>query len=426
MNPRMLYSTVLGIPADVEEPTKYQLLGIGPEEATPERVAKALEERRLKAKQSVRDPRLIPAVLMLEKELQEAAATLGDPKLRAAYDAQIGSAPSGAVPTAADRKAQLRNFVREQARELSEPDGTMTAENKEELSRRLAGKGLSQKSVDHVLNQIPDAVEGEAPNAAATMSFFEDAIDMVIRKGPLSDEDRLRFIEMGKSFGLSEEKALAVIEAKAAGQASAGAQPQEAAPPEAPGETVESAPPGPTHEELLDRFEAKVRDLCPSGRPADNQQKLDVTRAMKECGVSLDEARSVLRKVRAKAEATREAPSAEPAQAPPEPNAEAAEPEAEPEAPAEEAAEPRAETRAPAEPTPEAPVPPAKEESAALPTLQPAEPVSPPVPESEAAPKKRRHIAKIGRRRLKWEQIIPIIVIIIFALVIWLFGKIFD
>ena len=226
MNPQVLYTQLLGIPPDIEKPTKYELLGLPEQGITPKRVEKALEERRLRARQNVPDARLIPAVLMVEKELQEAAETLKDPKKRAVYDAELarerGVRPK---PDIEARKAELRKYIREQAKRLGEPDGSMTAANKEELARLFADRQIPAKTIDHILGQIadhvtePEPVAPEPPEApaapqdeASPVRFLEEAIKMVVSKGAISAKDRNGFVEMGRHIGLSEQQVLELIE----------------------------------------------------------------------------------------------------------------------------------------------------------------------------------------------------------------------
>jgi len=399
MNSRMLYTSLLGMPEDVEEPTAYQLLGITPEEATPERVAEALEERRQYARKNVPNPRLIPAVMLLETELQQAADILSDPKKRAAYDAKhkIGR-PTPETTDREARKNELRRFIRRQVKELSEPDRTMTAANKEELARRLAAEGIAQKTIDRVLEQIPDAAESKGPATGAVTDFFEEAVDMALQKGILSPEDRQRFVEMGKSFGVDVETANRIIESKMAGgqaaKAPAEAPAREPVAEKPPEQAVEPAEP--SHEENLKTFEARLREICPSARP-DNAQKQTLAEAMRELRISRDDAMSIIKKVRKEYDAAK-AERERPPEAAPEPRAEepAPEPRAEP-APAQ---TPEKVKAAPAEPS-------AAEAKKEAPTRR----------------KRRKRPLRILGMKLKLEMIIPVVVVILFVLFIWFFNK---
>ena len=429
MNSRMLYTSLLGLPEDLEEPTLYQLLGITPEEATPERVAEALEERKQYARSNVPDPRLIPAVMVLETELQQAADVLSDPTKRTAYDAKhkIGRPAPEPIDREA-RKNKLRRFIREQVKELSAPDKTMTAANKEELARRLSAKGIAQKTIDHVLGQIPDASKDKEPSGGAVTDFFEQAVGMALQKGILNDEDRGRFIEMGKSFGVDEETAMKIIDSKIA-QRPEEAPPEEIREPVPAEQTVEKPPeekkpaptaPAPSREESLTAFETRLREICPSGR-LDGAQRKTLTQAMKELRVSRDDAMGIIKKVRKEYDAAQARETAPPEPAP-EPPAEEAPPAIEPTPEPEAAREPTAEPESAPVEAPEKTDAPAVAEQAPEPTADQV--VSAP----EAAPphpRRRKRPLRILGVKLKLEMIIPVLVVILFVLFIWLFTKYF-
>jgi len=411
MNPKMLYSSVLGMPTDIDEPTLYQLLGVKPEEATPEAISKALKERTQLTRKNIPDPRFIPAIMVLQKELQEAADTLSDPKKRAAYDSEhnIGqdAAPT-AKSSAEEKRDRLRKFIREQVRELSEADGTMTADNKEEIVKRLKEKGIGEKTIGKVLERIADAKE-EAPaegSSAKAAKFFEEAVDMVLQKGAMSEDDKNRFVEVGKNFGLDEEEALKIIAAKTASENMEAVQAEtdesiqvaepekpeppktEPAKPEPPREEPETpAEEEPSQEQRLLEFEKLARELCPTGKPKDNDAKKEITHAVKELRLTPEAAKNVLIKINKEYKAAHTQPKEPPAPPP-----------------------------APPKPRPEKPT----EEQ---PVITEAPPEA--KPEKPAAPKKKKTESrrKRSRSKIKWEVVIPAIVLIVCATIIMLFFK---
>ncbi|MCI0342487.1 MAG: J domain-containing protein [Planctomycetales bacterium] len=131
------YQRFLGLPHDIAKPDYYQILGLEPTAATPDRVARYAQERLVKlARRRTEDPEAVEA---LAEEVRRAERTLGDPGGRARYDTE-------------ERERRLREVERIVRYQIV--DGVLSADAESTVLREGARLGLREAEVRGILEQI--------------------------------------------------------------------------------------------------------------------------------------------------------------------------------------------------------------------------------------------------------------------------------
>jgi hypothetical protein len=207
-----VFYKLLGIPESIEEPTAYHLLGLDPRVVTDALIDSALTERKLKLRQEIPGPQFIPIVERIEQELEEAAATLRDPRLRQAYNERLlENARLRKKRQETEERSRLVLACREVVRSMVDEDGCLSSGRRGELAGRLERLGLPADQVRYVLENIPLPPEEATASSdedshfarEQAMQFFLAAIDLEIIRGLLSDVGERKLMTLAAKFNIA-------------------------------------------------------------------------------------------------------------------------------------------------------------------------------------------------------------------------------
>jgi len=194
----------LGLGNPEFEPTYYELLGLSRTEVSPEAVDRALADRRVRIRRHIPGPEFFRVALVIERELERAAAVLRNPEMRRAYDAEVRRQAAELADAHRARRARRRltRARRIIARYLG--GGTeLSAEKRALLARDLLALGYTREQVSRFLEKIP---EPEARNGEETapggLGFFRDAVRLAAERGRVDAAEVESLCAMGRQWGL--------------------------------------------------------------------------------------------------------------------------------------------------------------------------------------------------------------------------------
>jgi hypothetical protein len=364
-----MFYKLLGLPETVTLPTAYDLLDVRREACTPDRVKKALAERKKHLRQNIPNAQFIPIILTFEKELDKAAAILLDDRRRARYDAELqAQAQEAARQREAPESAHVVEAVRETTARAVKPDGTMDEARRPDLARDLEQLGVDREEVRSILAEIPRHVEPRPEQAIPkdTLRYLTTAIDLSLNQGLLDGDDERRLLDLAQRLEIPKDAAASALarELKRKGARRTGSNTSV----------------------LRQRFGREVRSFLPEGRPSQATLANLVALGTAQ-GLSAEDAQAVLNELfappapepaEAKAAA---APPPLPHSAPPPSQPEPTQPTPGPDAEAElELLPPEAPSHRAAAPQPAAPQQPADLDATAYAPPPPQQPQAPPGP----------------------------------------------
>jgi hypothetical protein len=198
------FRRLLGLPEGVTDPGPHELLGLDPAMCGPAAIDDALKERKKVLRQRIPGPQFIPLIVLIEAELDRAAASLLDPTEGTAFG---HTSPRNAKPKC------------EPMRPEKETDrGTPPAFRGEKVtsdgqartpSGRCGDAGLEEEDIQSIPAATPRGMPEVPPSEAR--DFFATAVALAIRQRLLARADEANLLTLAEKLGLSRSEAMSSI-----------------------------------------------------------------------------------------------------------------------------------------------------------------------------------------------------------------------
>jgi hypothetical protein len=204
---------LLGVPDGGTEPSAYVLLGVSPQQCTPETVEARLQDCRKRLRQNIPGPQFIPLVTLWEKELSAAAATLSNPRKRETYNGSITQqAQQRQAQGVPARRPEQGAAVREAIDDVVNPDGTLDEIQRPMLANRLRALRVPEPHVQSSLADLPRPAAPMRGPARGAPYFFARAVDLSLSQGLLLERDEAALLALAGKLALSPDLATKTIE----------------------------------------------------------------------------------------------------------------------------------------------------------------------------------------------------------------------
>jgi hypothetical protein len=205
-----LFYKILGIPEDVTRPTHYDLLGLSPNVCSSELVEDMLNKQKSRLRQNIPGPQFIPFVLIFEqRELERAAAVLGDDAVREKYDKylQRNSWLRKFRKKREWRRQQLLQQAHDVVTSLVNPDKTLDDSKRPILAASLRSLGLKESMINSLLERIPGPAKNVAKPSDEAVKYFVTAIDLAIRSDLLTPVAEHKIMDLARNLNIDEDQA---------------------------------------------------------------------------------------------------------------------------------------------------------------------------------------------------------------------------